>query len=935
MNLKIKIVAPAIILTLSFLVGIGHFHQTTVFAQATDINDKCHPIDLVILIDQSESMGGNATTAANDAEGQRFDAAVNITDYLANHSAWLCAEESIQHRVAVVGFGDLASIAQDGPDNPYQQDIEVYLASTIIPLENLEGMTQREITEGWGQRRESIETEIRSGANESLGATDHRSAFLAANDILAEWRGQPLGEKPRRQVVIMLTDGEPCVSNRGCPPQTYNLTLDLMGDLEEITNSLGDEFPYYGLGNPESVYISTIFLSRTGVTPTSQDKWEQITQSHGGDIYPVTSSSLLTKVINDALDPITGSGREPLECGEPKWVRPYLDNVIIFYTFPIVENPRGQAVLNIETDDENYALRGGVPITGNLTADDYLTFRGNESYIFNSPLPGRYYVTVPGLEDCTDELSLSVEFATISGNVAAPVPDSVFPAIVDPPHYSNALNSTFVLEMWDKNGEPLEEIDGYPLVVTATVRNGDYEKVYELDRVVGQNGRYETSSPIETPLPGNYTWDLLATVRHPDSAEGNIDVFEDDGSFRGSAVELMTFAIETPQEGNVTPLNSVSGTSQIPESLAVAVNVLDANGESIDVTQILADWSTLFEARLSDGTTVLETIELHLDPATKNRFVGQFENGSIDNLPEPGVHIITVETDWGGNENYNELTHAPATFESSVTVEQYEIKPLQLELMPPPEASLHQRDTWLRMFLKQNGLQPFPVSVRVVDPLNEDAPLFLNEVLNDLDSFEVVAETPSGITQTITLAESNNVAEQLLVGSGGELLDESGEYTLSIRVNDDQLLEEYAWAQTSYEETFTREDSTYTNPTTWTGVQVAVGLILLMVIIWLIYIFSGGPTGYLVIVDTGTKAEVISLKLRKRRRVNKFKKSIFKQVGIERITAQKGYGNLVSVHVKQADGLDAPLGEMEPGQADHAGNAEIRYINDRASATSY
>jgi len=921
-----------------FFIGIGYTQETTVLAQAPSVNDKCHPIDVVILVDQSESMGGSETASANDAKGQRFDAAVSIVDYLANHSAWLCAEEGIQHRIAVVGFGDLASSAQNGPDNPYQQDIQVYLEPTIIPLDDLEGMTQNELTTAWQGRRDSIEADIRSGADENLGATDHRSAFLAANDILSGWRDQPLGEISRRQAAIMLTDGEPCVANRGCPPQTYSLTLELMDDLAEITNHLGDDFPFYGMGNPESVYISTILLSRRSQRDTSWDKWEEITQQHGGDIYPVTSSSLLTKVINDALDPVTGSGREPLECGEPKWVRPYLDNVIVFYTFPIVENPQGQAVLNVETDDGSYALRGGVPITGDLTADDYLTFRGNESYVFNAPPPGKYYVTVPGLEDCTDELSLSVESASISGNVAAPLSDSVFPAIVDPPYYSDALNSTFVLEMWDKNGEPLEELDGYPLVVTATVRNGDYEKVYELERVGGQNGRYESTSPIETPLPGNYTWELVATVRHPDPTQPDILVEEiepNDGRFRASTVELMTFAIEIPTDGHVTPLNSVNGISQIPESLAVAVNVLDANGDDLDVTQVLEDWSSLFAAQLSDGTTVLETIELHLDPATKNRFVGQFENGSIDKLTAAGVHIVTVETDWGGSENYNELTHAPATFESSVTVEQYEIKPLQLELIPLQEASVHQRDTWLRMFLKQNGLQPFPVSVRVIDPLNENEPQFLNEVLNSLNGFEVVVETPSGITQTITLAESSNVAEQLLVGSGGQTLDESGEYTLSMRVSDSQLLEEYAWAQTSYEATFPREDSTFTNPTTWTYAQLAVGLVILILIGWLIFIFSGGPSGFLVVVDTGTKQEVITLKLRKSRRVNKFKKSVFKGVGIDRIVAKKGFGNLVSVQVKQADGLEAPLGDMEPGQVDHVGNAEIRYVNDRASDASY
>lgn len=935
MNSKTKIAALIIAVLFSLIIGVAYAPETVVLARATNVNDKCHPIDLVILVDQSESMGGSTTTSANDPNGQRFDAAVSIAGYLANHSAWLCAEEGIQHRIAVVGFGDLAASAQDGPDNPYEQDTKIYLPPTVIPLDELSDMTQRELTEAWENRQQSIENQIRSGATENLGATDHRSAFLVANDILSDWRDQPLGEIPRRQAVIMLTDGEPCVANRGCPPQTYSLTLELMDDLADITNHLGDDFPYYGMGNPESVYISTILLSRRSQRDTSWDKWEEITQQHGGNIYPVTSSSLLLKVINDALDPVTGSGREPLECGEPRWIKPYLDNVIIFYTFPIAENPAGQAVLNIEADGERYALRGGVPITGNLTVDDYLTFRGNESYVFNSPLPGKYYVTVPGIEDCTDELSLSVDSAPISGNVVAPIIDSVFPAIADPPFFSNALNSKFVLEMRDRNGEPLQETVDYPLVVTATVRNKDYEKTYTLERVVGENGRYETSSPIETPLPGNYSWELLATVRHPDPAQPDIEVFTDEGSFKATAVDLMMFVLEMPEDGEVIPLNSVNGTSQIPASLEVAVNVLDANGDTVDVTQILEDWSDLFEARLSEGTTVLETIDLRLDPATKNRFIGQFENGSIDDLPKPGVHVITVETDWGGSDNYNELTHAPAMSEASITVEQYEIKPVQLELIPPQEASVHQRDTWIRMFLKQNGLQPFPVSVRVVDPLKENEPQFLNEVLNSLHGFEVVVETPSGITQTISLAESSNVAEQLLVGSGGQTLDESGEYTLSMRASDSQLLEEYAWAQTSYEATFMRKDSTFTNPTTWTYVQIAVGLVVLMLILWLIYIFSGGPTGSLVIVDTGTKQEVVTLKLRKRRRVNRFKKSVFKQVGIERITAQKGYGNPVSVHVKLTDGLDAPLGEMEPGQIDHTGNAEIRYVNDHAPAPSY
>ncbi|MBK7177293.1 MAG: hypothetical protein IPH82_08910 [Chloroflexi bacterium] len=108
-------------------------------------------------IDQSESMGGSATASANDADGQRFDAAVTIADYLANHSAWLCAEEGIQHRIAVVGFGDLAASAQNGPDNPYEQDTKIYLPPTVIPLDEAMVKTQEELTEAWNNRRQDIE----------------------------------------------------------------------------------------------------------------------------------------------------------------------------------------------------------------------------------------------------------------------------------------------------------------------------------------------------------------------------------------------------------------------------------------------------------------------------------------------------------------------------------------------------------------------------------------------------------------------------------------------------------------------------------------------------------------------------------------------------------------------------------------------------------
>lgn len=918
--------------TTLLLVLLWNVQLQSVQAQSNSANGKCRPIDIVILLDQSESMYGSAANnlSGNDIEGQRFIASGTIVDYLANHAIWLCSEEGIQHRIAVVGFGDLAASSQNGPDNPYIEDTKIYLEPTSIPAGNPAGKDQSQVLEEWKQQRENIIASIDAGQGDNLGATDHRSAFMVAKDILAEWQEDSLGDQPRRQAVIMLTDGEPCVANRGCPPQTYSLTMELMNELQEMTSSTGDDFPFFGAENPESVYISALLLSRRPDGDVSWDKWEEITQIHGGDIYTTTNSALLTKEINDALDPITGSGREPLDCGEPKWVQPYLDNVIVFYAFPTQAEPAGAAVITIDADNEQYGIQGGTPITGNLTIDDYLTFRGNERYVFNSPIPGLYRVFVPNLSDCTDELSLKVESAPVSGEVIEPKPDSIFPAAVDPPYYSDALHSRFVLEMRDKNGQPLQEIAGYPLAVQAVVQHGSDEKTYTLEKVPGEDGRYE-SAIIETPLPGKYTWELSATVRSPNPEEGSIEIFKDNGSFEASPVELLIFTIDTPADGYTGAINRVDGTSRIPEPLDIAVTVINADGDDVDVTQILEDWDSLFTAQLSDGANIFETISLQLDPTSKNHFTGQFSNGSVDNVYESGTHIVQVTADWGGKDNYDELTYAPALNEASVTIEQYEIVPLQLEMILPDSAPLHKRENPLTMLLKQNGLQPFDLSVRVVASESGE-PQRLEDVLTDLNGFDVAVQTPSGITQTINLVESGNVAEQLLIGRGGETLDESGEYIFSMLVTDDQLATGYAWAQKSYEAPLPREDTLYTKPSTWTGAQITLLIILIIIIGLLIRAFSGGPTGVLIVSDSDGEA-IIELSLRKRRRVNKFKRSVLREAGIKRIVARKGFGNLLSISVEGMDGFKTEL-DMEPGDLNIVGDAEIKYVNDRA-VTSY
>lgn len=939
------------ILMIVFVAIILQMQTFSLLAQTSNAG-KCNPVDLVILLDESESMYINS-----DVNGRRFDAVDTVIDYLGRHAIFLCREEGIQHRVSVIGFGDVADAAVEGDDNPYQQDVQTYLESTLIPNEIIFGKSLIETREIWEPQRDAIIL-FNGEETQQLGATDHRSAFEAASDVLSQWKSEPLGSasQTRRQVIMLLTDGGTCVRNRNCYPggDTDSLLGEatvLMDELEDMLERDGDLFPFYSPSDPESVFVTAVFLSRNlnGDSFGTARRWQDVALDHGGDLYPVTSSTSLVATINDALDPVSGSGREPIACGYPKWVWPYFDDVVIFSAYPLVENPSEQAVVLITTYDPDdgtsslYGIVGGVPITGAINIDnmEYDSYRGNESYVFNSPIPGKYQVYVGDVDDCTDALSLKLDTASIYASVTSPEANLVLPTVADGDNISEHVNSKFVLYVEDKNGEPLVENDDYPLIVTAVVQNSehDYEEVYKLDPV--GDGYYESSS-IKTPYSGRYSWDVKITVHHP-APDGQIpdgeDVTKDivpensGGNFIASPVNILTFAIDQPADGVRVPLNRVDGVTQIPIPLDVAVTVTSSNGK--DITDILGNWDNLFEAELGDGTNSLGIIDLHLDPANKNRFIGQFSNGSIDNLYKSGDQVVKVTTDWGGIDNYNQLTYATALNSAAVTISQYEVRPLTLELVPPEEALLHQQDTLLNMFLKRNQLQPFEISIRVIDSLDGE-PQSLNTVLSSLDGFEVMVEIPSGLTQTIKLTENNNESDQLLVGSGGTGLDESGEYTLSIRVAGDQLQDEYDWAETAYEATFIREDVTYTRRSTWTIVQIIIAIILAAILFAFIYTFSGGPSGSLVIIDSGTEKELIPhLKLRKGKRVNKFKKSVFKQVGIERIVARKGYGNLVSVVVKQADGLEAPLGEMEPGQIYSVGNADIRYDNANVPSPSY
>ena len=67
--------------------------------QESDSPKLCRPVDLVLLIDQSESM------STNDPNDLRLDAAKAVIQNLYYNAAIEC-EGIVTHRVSAIGFGD-------------------------------------------------------------------------------------------------------------------------------------------------------------------------------------------------------------------------------------------------------------------------------------------------------------------------------------------------------------------------------------------------------------------------------------------------------------------------------------------------------------------------------------------------------------------------------------------------------------------------------------------------------------------------------------------------------------------------------------------------------------------------------------------------------------------------------------------------------------
>jgi len=825
---------------------------------------NCTAVDLVILIDQSDSM-----FSINDRNGRRFNAAQTIINYLGNHATWLCSGQDVKHRVAVVGFGDRSRYLAEGEnsDNDYREDIKVYLPPTVIPSEE-SFSSVAEMRQAWKEYRNGVIAPAISSGNENnrennLNATDHKSGLLAAQEILNQWGGEPL-PGIRRQSIFIITDGEPCLFWRGCDQgqEYYDIQPD-MRQLRTLTDNNGVDFPFRGAGNPDSIFISVVLLSQRNKSFSDlfiQD-WEDITSSHGGTMKEVSDAPRLSPIIADMLTPVVQTSLQTVTCDKPYWVTPYVDDLTILYAFALIDDPEQvvNVTISIKSDEGEFEVQGGnsqSPDVQNTITDHVIDFP-NESYVFTSPLPGEYRIRVEGMVNCADILDVRTEKRSVSGTIMMPAESAVYPATPQYPFFNEQAAEKFRIALVDTNGQPMVEFEDYPVQFEAVVRSedGTHEQIFtpeDFVKLADDEGVYESKNFIETPIPGGYTWELQATVRNPEPGADPAEVFSSTGKFTANEVVLFGLVVEEPSEGDDFPLNAIQGESQAPLPIPVSVKLVDVDGSLLNnLSDILPDLREPLQATLYQGSALIETIVLQPKPGSLSEFVGEFSNTQGADLLTPGIYTIDVEALWD-RDDYDLLHYAPFNKKQPVSISQYEIVPLSLLIVPPNDLTLH-RDDWRINMLQGGQLQPFDFQIEIINALTgETVPL--ETVLADDDAeFQASLIPPSGNPVAVSLTSLTNENFQQLLGQDvGSDMAEEGDYQIKLETTDLTLQEGYAWTAPEQSATFSRRDTTRTKPGAWRTIGIVILFLFLILLGVTLFFWTGGPSGKIEIVMMGT-----------------------------------------------------------------------------------
>lgn len=483
--------------------------------RAATETDPCFNLDLVFIIDQSGSM--SQAGSANDPDKQRITAAVEMSKVLSDISLDECP--GAVHRMAVVSFGTAANLD--------------------VPLTKIEADTLSE-----------VEEKIRA-ADLDMGKTDPELGFVLA---AAELQGAaPEGDRPRKRVIVLLTDGEPCVTALGCTPtgstmqplpyikkMQARLRQDLpfdaqllkqdaciadlvkkYGDRDKVPSSEADGcHTTYPIDKTkaykDSTYIFMVLLSASQRYEESVvDVMDEIAKEHSGEMVRLEQNARdIPATLRTIVSRLAGVKVTQLQCGGFA-VNPYLKKVTLAIS-------RSKASLKVtisyrDANNKKFSITGGQAPDGGfeaLASGAMYTVDGvNERYVFANPYPGVWNLATDeceGFQAFYDPKALSPKPSGFVGNQGRLL------QVEQAPHTDPAKPFKLAYSMLDEADQVVAQAApewfAVDFVLKVTPPRGE-SKTYAM-AYLSETKQFQTVDPVQLPEDGMYSVEYTGTTHY-------------------------------------------------------------------------------------------------------------------------------------------------------------------------------------------------------------------------------------------------------------------------------------------------------------------------------------------------------------------------------------------------------------------------------------
>jgi len=495
-------------------------------------------MDVVFLVDQSGSMGGAAFglsgRTGTDPLGLRFEAVRYAFDTLGEYRVNIAPDLST--RMAVVSFGDATELTL-----PWTE---------LAPTPDV-----------WDRTRDRLlETlSVDRFGRRNLGDTNFRAAFSSAEALFAE-----LGRDPARlRVIILLTDGAPCVS---VGEMAFDCTAlgAQQAFMEDLLRQVAGAFR-----QPNDL-IYVMALDNTGtIWPLWSDEWSTVAGQPSRATVLTTNQEIGVR-FRDILSELVGILR-PAAADTIARLQPGANRVFVppyhrLVRVSLFKSALSPGVLSVQQPD-------GQPLdTSTITVDG--ADRAIEVWTIPHPQPGDWVFTVGST---ADQMSVYLELVPL--DVAAAFISSDVPLFTNVP---------FSVTLTDPDGRPLPTYADFPLIVAAALTAPD-GTISELPLAAEADSTF--SGTVLAAQPGRYIMGVRATV----------DV-------NGDAIPLVAISSigEFSVRGITLTLDPLERADYlIGETLTITARVNDTNGAPAAAAEVSI--SAALQAADSPPTAVLLT----------------------------------------------------------------------------------------------------------------------------------------------------------------------------------------------------------------------------------------------------------------------------------------------------------------------------------------